>query len=200
MTTTTDGAEARAQLALECLLNRDAEGFRAALAAGVEPDSCPGDQTLLQWACTANAPEFAVVLLDAGADPNNRGIDAVTPLMAAAFTGNAAMIGSLLDAGADVVAADGGGRTALMFAARSGQPAAVQRLLDAGASAGDADDEGKNSLHWAMLDGDYQGVVQVLLAAGTDSNADAGGHTPLQYARLLRRERCATLLAAEQQP
>ena len=151
MRTAADGTDARAQLALECLLNRDVEGFRAALATGVEPDACPGDQTLLQWACSANAPEFAGLLLEQGADPNNRGIDAATPLMAAAFTGNAALIGLLLDAGADVVTADGGGRTALMFAARSGQLAAVQRLLDAGADAEDADDEGKNSLHWARL-------------------------------------------------
>jgi ankyrin repeat protein len=69
--------------------------------------------------------------LDAGADvnaPEQHG-DRRTPLLAASWAAEAAVVGALLDAGADVTAADAEGRTTAHVLARQGETSVLEAAL-----------------------------------------------------------------------
>ena len=67
-------------------------------------------------------------------DEANDNVKGRTPLMLAAFRGNAAAVINLLEQGADVNARDKDGDTALMFAAFKGHTLVVALLLQYGAN------------------------------------------------------------------
>ena len=67
-------------------------------------------------------------------DEANDNVKGRTPLMLAAFRGEAAAVLDLLERGADVNARDGDGDTALMFAAFKGHGLIVALLLQYGAN------------------------------------------------------------------
>jgi ankyrin repeat protein len=72
-------------------------------------------------------------LLKAGADVHKASDDGVTPLIAAAQHGHAAVVMALLEAGAAIDKADNDGRTSLFAAAQHEHEAVVLALLEAGA-------------------------------------------------------------------
>jgi ankyrin repeat protein len=67
-------------------------------------------------------------------DEANDNVKGRTPLMLAAYRGNAAAVINLLERGADVNARDEAGDTALMFAAHRGHGLVVALLLQYGAN------------------------------------------------------------------
>lgn len=67
-------------------------------------------------------------------DEANTMVAGRTPLMLAAFRGDAAAVRALLERGADVNARDKDGDTALMFAAYKGHTEIVSLLLERGAN------------------------------------------------------------------
>lgn len=67
-------------------------------------------------------------------DEANENVEGRTPLMLAAFRGDAAAVIRLLEGGADVNARDRDGDTALMFAAHKGHRLVVALLLQYGAN------------------------------------------------------------------
>ena len=67
-------------------------------------------------------------------DEANESVKGRTPLMLAAFRGDAAGVINLLERGEDVNARDGDGDTALMFAAHRGHGLVVALLLQYGAN------------------------------------------------------------------
>ncbi|MFL5791892.1 MAG: ankyrin repeat domain-containing protein, partial [Actinomycetota bacterium] len=71
------------------------------------------------------------VLLEAGADPNNRQRHGYTPLHSAAANGDLASVELLLDAGADPAAANDAGQTALALAEQQDDLVIVERLREA---------------------------------------------------------------------
>jgi ankyrin repeat protein len=71
------------------------------------------------------------VLLDAGADPNNRQRHGYTPLHSAAANGDLESVELLLEAGADPAATNDDGQTPLMLAEREDDLVIVERLRDA---------------------------------------------------------------------
>ena len=96
----------------------------------------------------------ALRMLDDGADPNQRDLKGITPLMWAAALGRIEVAGRLLDRGAALNAETGGGDagagdTALTFAAANGNTAMVDFLLSRGAVPGRFGD-------WSRLPGDYR--------------------------------------------
>lgn len=84
----------------------------------------------------ANLP-LVRLLLDRGADPNNKGARGLTPLMAAAAAdpSDVAIIRALLEKGAEPNAQDEQGRTALDWALLQGDTVVAQALRQAGARA-----------------------------------------------------------------
>ncbi len=73
------------------------------------------------------------VSLGAGANPNERGTDAMTPLINAARLGEPACVRQLIAAGARVEDTDNTGDTTLYHAVRAGRDENVRILLEAGA-------------------------------------------------------------------
>jgi ankyrin repeat protein len=88
-------------------------------------------QTPLPWAEEEGREAVVRLLLDKGADVEEKDNSDQTPLMWAARSGHEAAVQQLIDKGADVEAKDGGyGQTPLLRAAEEGQAAVVLLLLD----------------------------------------------------------------------
>src|SRR5690606_10341572 len=93
--------------------------------------------TPLLLASVAGNADMIRLLLESGADPNERFGNGETALMMAARTGRADAIGVLVEHGAEVDARENlRGTTALMWAAAYSNPDAVRALLEAGADHG----------------------------------------------------------------
>ncbi len=107
----------------------------------------------------------------------------LTPLMAAASAGHAAVVSRLLSLGADVEAARDDGKTALMFAAAGGHAAVVLQLLAAGARVDGDVLWGRTALCEAARNG-HPDVVELLLEHGAAVNAGllTFAKTPLMLA------------------
>ena len=143
-------------------------------------------------------------LLEAGADPNMALPFGETPLMTAARTGSADVVGPLLAKGAEVDAAtqDGayGAQTALMWAVAQKHPAVVEVLLAHGANVNEVGPDGASALAVAALSG-HRDVGAYLLDHGADPNAAEGGYAPLHAAILHRDlELAEALLSAGADP
>ena len=140
------------------------------LAAGAEFSSPTGSYEL----SLATDWDIFDVLLKAGADPEAADI---TPLMIAAFQGDAEKVRALLHANT----ADDPG-PALHYAVFSGDPAILSTLLDAGAEV-DCNVFGWTALMHASERGQTEMVAR-LLAAGASLNFTGGtyDHTALIYA------------------
>ena len=142
----------------------------------------------LYYAAEYGYPEILEMLLEAGADVNDRD-SFETPVILAAF--NSSLQGSshieclmsLIKAGADVNLKGRGflyGETALI--AGSYDELKVNMLLQAGADVNATGVEGSTALMHSASNGSHS-CVQLLLEAGADVNAkDDGGHTALMYA------------------
>ncbi len=122
-------------------------------------------------------------LIRAGADVNARDAMGNTPLLYAAWSGNAGMSGFLLAHGADANAQESG-PSVLTWAVLAGRTEVVRLLLSSGARVGTRDVEGRTLLHIAARYG-YDGIAGLLLAADAEVDAvDGSGHTPLDTAVL----------------
>lgn len=91
------------------------------------------DARLLHSAARAGRLDLVKSLLESGVEPDSRGGNAWTPLMAAAGWGHTAVVRELLRVGADVNWSIPNGYTALIFAVRSGHVEVADLLLEAGA-------------------------------------------------------------------
>jgi hypothetical protein len=107
---------------------------RAARGAPREAD------LFLMRAIARNDNTVAADLIYQGADVNYRNKKGETPLMAAAYEGNAAIMKILLEQGSDVNAVDADGNTAMHWLVKSewtrGTPDMAQLLIDGGADTG----------------------------------------------------------------
>src|SRR5690606_38621580 len=108
---------------LQAVVQGDAAGVSAALAAGADPDARarPGGRTALMMAADRGFAELIPLLLEAGARIDARSADGWTALMQAAYEGRRQASLRLLAAGADVSLREARyGNTALLIAARRG--------------------------------------------------------------------------------
>lgn len=119
-------------------------------------------------AAAAPAPWLADWLARHGfADAHRPAAHGNTPLMHAAWRGEAAVLEALLALGADPRASNGDGNTALWLACVHGDPAGVRRLAAAGAPVDHANLTGATCLMYAASSG-KPAIVQTLLALGAD--------------------------------
>jgi len=117
-----------------------------------------------------------------------------TPLMAAAYLGDAATAADLIASGADVDATDEDGYTALMYAANAGHDDLVRLLLTHGANPNACDNDLSSPLMFAAQHG-HLDILTQLLAAGADVTArGTHGLTALGFTRQNGHDRAESLL------
>jgi len=131
-------------------------------------------------------PEIVVALLDAGADPDMRGFAGVSPLHAAALSGQSAITRILVERGAQVDALDNLGRTPLLtYASGAAHNLDVMRiLLKAGANPNAVEKMTNISvLDYIAIQG-HADEAELLVAAGANVNTKDNlfGETPLHFA------------------
>ncbi|MCC2672277.1 MAG: glucan synthase 1-related protein [Armatimonadetes bacterium] len=156
---------------------REAEAASFLLEAGVPARAVTanGATSWIGWAVFNQKPAVVRLLLEQGVDLHHRNGEKRTPLMIAAYYGDAKIIRALLSAGAAVNEAieyPALTETALTLAASRGNADAVRVLLEAGA---DAIRQGRDALWHVCRDRKKQNlqIVQDLLTAGAEPNGDS---------------------------
>lgn len=118
----------------------------------------------------SQASSIIKLLLQQGADPNERNSVAETVLMAAADAGMVDIAMLLIKSGADVNSQDISGMTALMKAVSEGYPELAAMLIQKGANLEAKEEEGETALMYAVIYGQTE-IVELLLKAGANVNA-----------------------------
>ena len=116
-------------------------------------------------------------------DVNAQAADGSTPLLQAAYDGDAAKVAALLKGGADPRIANAFGASPMGEAARRGDAAVIGLLLKAGADPESPNPEGQTALMTVARTGNVE-AAQLLLAHGAKINAREkwGGQTALIWA------------------
>jgi len=146
-----------------------------------------GDTKLTEAAADGNVFRILWLLLCGAGTEIVETRSEYTPLMRAAYGGNAGAVRLLLAAGAEIRATDYSGRDSLMWAAHDGNVASTHALLNAGANPLGVDTQGITALmmaaHGFTLNQDHIGVAHLLLRHGADVNARSNfGQTALMAA------------------
>lgn len=148
----------------------------------------------LQAACHGGHKEIVRMLLDAGANINNKGGLRGTALSTACNRGYWEIVQFLAERGADVDIQSQYGRASLHEAAQYGQESIVQLLIDSGADVNIRNDYGEVPLHGAIRSGD-QNVVKLLIEQGADIHLqDIDGRQTLHIAAQSGEEGIASIL------
>jgi ankyrin repeat protein len=175
-----------------------AASARLLISAGADPDSrVAGALRVLQRVIENNQTELAIVLLEAGADPNAILDDGITPLMLA-MSGDAEIVKALLRAGADINARNERGFNALMVASSKTSPQTIVALIEAGIDLNATNAEGDTALIRAARSDNEAAVVVMLIEAGAAiDKANLQGETALMHAvQRKTTEHASALLAA----
>jgi ankyrin repeat protein len=124
------------------------ETLRVLLLAGAAPGSNE-EAPLVSAVMRSVAPVVLRILLEHGADTNQRRSDATPVIVVAARLGDHAAVDVLLQAGADVDACDAQGRTALMHAVERNEQRVISALLLADAAMDTVSADGMTALQLA---------------------------------------------------
>ncbi len=155
-----------------------------AIDAGADVNVKQDGWTALTIAAEWGYADVARLLLDRGADPNERRAVGWFPLLGAAWQNHAEVARLLLDHGANVNLISEDGWTALLAASRNGCNDVARLLLDRKVNVNAATGDGNTALLLASAGGNANvELVQMLLDKGADVNArDKGGKTALEDA------------------
>ncbi len=138
---------------------------------GADVNAASGGLSALMEAARRNNLETAEVLLEYGADVNNRSESrrdsGETALMVAAEKGHSKMVKKLIAAGAEIDIKDDSGDTALIKAMEGGRAEMVRQLLHAGADPTIKDREGRNAYLIAVKEEEVE-ILKLLIEAGVD--------------------------------
>jgi ankyrin repeat protein len=139
------------------------------LHKGANVDAQDTYGTPLYYSATYGDKRSAVLLLEAGANPNLNGREneSVPPLLGASEAGKSETLKLLVEHGANVDYRDAQGMTALMLAAREGHSGVCELLLSLGANPFAKSNDGTTVMSVAAQE--YkQEVVELLLRHGVD--------------------------------
>lgn len=168
------------------------------LNSGLDVNATDESGTSLLLAATLlNRDDMVRCLLEHGADIHQEKAPCVTPLIAAAVTGNINVMDVLLaDPRSDINESAGNGVTPLIIASGTGAISSVQVLSALGADPNKCDTEGTSPLQAAFESDAYTPeIVRCLLEHGADPNlANKHGLTPLHKAVSHGNATCVSLL------
>lgn len=175
--------------------------FAALLLAGSSPaapaalPSPERRQELLFDAARLGRTDMIELLVQTGADVNAHDRRGFTPLILAAYAGQAETVEALIAAGADACKPDTTqGNTAQMGVAFKGNDAIAARLLQMGCDVNARNNAGQTALMMAALF-NRTSQIEMLLAAGADpAIADASGRTAASVAQTQGNEAVANRL------
>ena len=138
---------------LDAAREGDLEQMRRHVARGSKLDApdAYGMYTPLKCVVEGRNMEGVQILLDAGANPNVKDRDGMTPLMVACNAGQKEIAEALLAKGAEVNAKDNYDRTALHSAINAARHEMVVLLVNAGADVNATDKQGQMPLAMAKL-------------------------------------------------
>lgn len=141
-----------------------------------------GGHTPLRIAVENDTPTIAIMLLEAGADPNAISPDGADILGVAVAKGDSPVVEKLIAAGARADGKMPNGEAILPWAIRNGRLAFVRAMFAGGADPHQTDSDGNPLLHLAINAG-HRDLVTALIAAGADAGAtDREGHGALALA------------------
>ena len=134
-------------------------------------------------------------LLAAGANPNARQVNGVTPLMMAARTGKPSIVKALLARGADPNAViPSTGQTALVWATAEAQLDVMHELIEAGADVHVRSTLGFTPLLFAARNGDLEAAARLIAAGVSVNELGADGTHALALAIVSGRDAMASFL------
>jgi len=140
---------------------------------------------LLMDSIVVNNTEFALLLIEKGANLSYVDDNGVTPLTQASYLGHVPIVKALLDKNADVNVANNEGINPLIAASSEGFEEVLDLLLVKSPGAdyvNSKDKDGTNALMAASVRG-HKNIVDRLLKHGADVNAQNGdGHSALMFA------------------
>lgn len=138
---------------------------------------------LLMDAVMVNNSDFAILLINKGANISFADEDGVTVTTQAAFQGLTSVVSALIAKGADLSAANKEGINPLIAASSEGRIEVVKLLVESGKVDTNAKDkDGTNALMAASVRG-HKEVVSLLLSKGVNVNAqNVDGHSALMFA------------------
>jgi ankyrin repeat protein len=138
--------------------------------------------TPLRIAVEQDRPSMAIMLLDAGADPESISPDGTSVLAAAIVRDETPVVEKLIASGANPAGLMPGGEKILPWCIRNGRLAFVRSMLQHGADPHLTDHDGNPLLHIAITTG-HRDLVQTLLEMGADPGAtDPQGRGVLAFA------------------
>ncbi|XP_022080260.1 neurogenic locus notch homolog protein 4-like [Acanthaster planci] len=172
------------------------------------PQECKSSHHALVRAISAGRPRQVGMMLEAGANPDERDECGKTPLIHAVFVDDPKsrhkIVKTLLNKGAAVSTADATGRNALSWACMQGKDREVDLLLqysDPNLDLNHNDVSGRTALFHAATSGSAASVklmVDSLIERGMSVDvADFNGVTPLMQTLSLGFDVCATILVKQ---
>ena len=127
--------------------------------------------------------EFAVLLINKGANVSYSDGDGVTVTTQASYHGLTSVVDALIKKGVDLAAANVEGINPLIAASSEGHTEIVKLLIETGKiDINSKDKDGTNALMAAAVRG-HKDVVELLLRSGIDQNTqNSDGHSALMFA------------------
>lgn len=171
---TTTSAPSTASDLTEALKLRDVAKVRSLLAAGADVNEKVRRDYPINIAATYGPAEMVTVLLEAGANLEQPGLDGLQPLHNAVLLGHKDIVALLIQKGAIVDAKDKLGRTPLInFAARGGSDIEIPKMLLAAGAGPDIEsakeEENWTALNYTSVTGNLE-LAELLIAAHADVN------------------------------
>lgn len=147
----------------------DIETVREFLNEGRIDSLTEEGESLLSAACSAGCYFLVEMILDMGADIEDRGHKDTTPLMEAANSGHSDIVKLLIERKASINAQTNQGNTPLILAAANGHTECVRLLLEGGARTEEHNESGHTALMEAASNG-HVDVAKLLISKGASIN------------------------------